>query len=82
MVAPSLVPKGRGDKVKTDKRDARRLFGLHRAGQLVPIGIPTPEQEAVRDLCPGPPPSSSWSTSDIARELGVTRQAIQKMLAC
>ena len=32
VIAPSLVPKGRGDHIKTDKRDARRLAGLHRAG--------------------------------------------------
>ena len=51
VVAPSLVPKGRGDRVKTDKRDSRRLGGLHRAGELVAIGVPTPAQEAVRDLC-------------------------------
>ena len=51
VVAPSLVPKGRGDRVKTDKRDARHLVGLHRAGQLVAIGVPNPAQEAVRDLC-------------------------------
>jgi transposase len=37
--------------VNTDKRDARRLARLHRAGELVAIAIPTPEQEAVRDLC-------------------------------
>ena len=51
VVAPSLTPKGRGDNVKTDKRDARRLAGLHRAGELVSIAVPTPAQEAVRDLC-------------------------------
>lgn len=51
VVAPSLVPKGKGDKVNTDKRDARRLAGLHRAGELTPIAVPTPEQEGVRDLC-------------------------------
>jgi transposase len=51
VIAPSLVPKGRGDRVKTDKRDARRLAGLHRAGELTPIAVPTPAQEAVRDLC-------------------------------
>jgi transposase len=51
VVAPSLVPKGRGDRVKTDKRDSRRLAGLHRAGQLTPIAVPNPAQEAVRDLC-------------------------------
>ena len=51
VVAPSLVPKGPGDRVKTDRRDARRLAGLYRAGELTPIGVPTPAQEAVRDLC-------------------------------
>ena len=51
VVAPSLVPKGRGDMIKTDRRDARRLAGLHRAGELTPIGVPSPQQEAVRDLC-------------------------------
>lgn len=51
VIAPSLVPKAAGDKVKTDKRDARRLARLHRAGELTAIHIPTPEQEAVRDLC-------------------------------
>src|SRR6266508_2934873 len=51
VVAPSLIPKRRGDHVKTDKRDARRLAGLHRAGELVAIGVPSPAQEAVRDLC-------------------------------
>src|SRR5436309_2456795 len=51
VVAPSLIPKAPGDRVKTDKRDSRRLARLHRAGELVAIAIPTPEQEAVRDLC-------------------------------
>jgi transposase len=51
VVAPSLIPKGAGDRVKTDRRDARRLAGLHRAGELTAIAVPTPAQEAVRDLC-------------------------------
>ncbi len=51
VVAPSLVPKGSGDRIKTNRRDAKRLAGLHRAGQLTPVAIPTPAQEAVRDLC-------------------------------
>jgi len=50
VVAPSLIPKSSGDKVKTDRRDARRLAGLHRAGALTPIAVPTPVQEGVRDL--------------------------------
>ncbi len=51
VVAPSLIPKGSGDRVKTDRRDSRRLAGLHRAGELTPVAVPTPAQEAVRDLC-------------------------------
>jgi transposase len=51
VVAPSLIPKGSGDRVKTDRRDARRLAGLHRAGELTAVTIPNREQEAVRDLC-------------------------------
>jgi len=41
VIAPSLIPKAPGDKVKTDKRDCRRLARLHRAGELVAIRIPT-----------------------------------------
>lgn len=51
VIAPSLVPRAAGDKVKTDKRDARRLARLHRAGELTAIHLPSAEQEAVRDLC-------------------------------
>jgi transposase len=51
VVAPSLVPKRRGDRVKTDDRDARKLAGLHRAGELTAVAVPSPGQEAVRDLC-------------------------------
>jgi transposase len=51
VVAPALVPKAPGDRVKTDRRDSIRLARLHRAGQLVAIHIPAPAQEAVRDLC-------------------------------
>ena len=50
VVAPSLIPKSSGDRVKTDRRDARRLAGLHRAGELTAVAIPTPAQEGVRDL--------------------------------
>jgi transposase len=51
VVAPSLVPKRRGDRIKTDNRDARLLAGLHRAGELTAVAVPSPSQEAVRDLC-------------------------------
>jgi transposase len=50
IVAPGLVPSRPGDRVKTDKRDARRLAALHAAGLLTEIFVPTPEHEALRDL--------------------------------
>jgi transposase len=51
VIAPSLIPITPGAKVKTDKRDARRLVGLYRSGQLTPVHIPSDAEEAVRDLC-------------------------------
>jgi transposase len=50
VVAPSLIPRGGSDKVKTDKRDSRRLARLGRAGELTPVRVPSPAEEAVRDL--------------------------------
>jgi transposase len=50
VVAPSLIPRRAGDRVKTDKRDASRLARLHRAGELTPIRVPSEAEEAVRDL--------------------------------
>jgi transposase len=51
VIAPSLIPFRPGDRVKTDRRDARRLALLFRAGQLSAVRIPTAGEEAVRDLC-------------------------------
>jgi transposase len=50
VIAPSLIPTAPGDKVTTDKRDSRRLVRLYRAGELVALRVPTPEEEAARDL--------------------------------
>jgi transposase len=50
VIAPSLIPKKAGDKVKTDRRDAVSLARLLRAGELTPIWVPDREQEAMRDL--------------------------------
>jgi transposase len=49
-VAPSLIPKRAGDRVKTDRRDAAGLARLHRAGELIPVWVPDPGHEAMRDL--------------------------------
>ena len=50
VVAPSMIPKRSGDRVKTDRRDAEMLARLHRAGELSAVYVPHPEDEAVRDL--------------------------------
>lgn len=50
VVAPSLVPIRAGDRVKTDRRDAKKLVALHRAGLLRFVHPPTPETEGLRDL--------------------------------
>ncbi len=72
VVAPSLTPKGRGDRVKTDKRDARRLAGLHRAGELTAIAVPDRRQEAVRDLC--------RTRGDMVEDLTRARNRLTKFL--
>jgi transposase len=51
VVAPSLIPKKPGDKVKTDRRDAVELARLLRSGDLTRVYVPTVEDEALRDLC-------------------------------
>lgn len=50
VIAPSLIPRRTGDRIKTDRRDARQLAVLFRAGALTPIHVPTEHEEAVRDL--------------------------------
>jgi transposase len=53
VVAPSLIPRKPGERIKTNRRDARKLAVLLRAGALTAVRPPTPEEEAVRDLCRG-----------------------------
>jgi transposase len=50
VIAPSLVPKAPGDRVKTDKRDARKLVTLYRAGLLQAVRVPGAGEETVRAL--------------------------------
>ena len=76
VVAPSLIPKRPGDKVKTNRRDAVEIARHLRSGVLTPVYVPSVEDEAIRDLCrardaarrspPGPrsaPPASRRSRS-------------------
>jgi transposase len=50
VVAPALIPRKPGERVKTNRRDARKLAELGRAGLLTAVQPPTPADEAVRDL--------------------------------
>jgi transposase len=72
VIAPSLIPRAPGDKIKTDKRDCRRLARLYRAGELVAIRIPTVDEEAVRDLC--------RTRADMVEDLTRARNRLGKFL--
>ena len=50
VVAPSLIPKKAGDRVKTDRRDAMQLARLMHSGDLAPVYVPAVDDEAIRDL--------------------------------
>jgi transposase len=51
VIAPALVPRKPGERIKTNRRDARKLVELLRAELLTEVRPPTLEEEAVRDLC-------------------------------
>jgi transposase len=50
VAAPSKLQRPSGDRVKTDLRDARHLARLLHLGEITEVAIPSPEQEAARDL--------------------------------
>jgi transposase len=50
VVAPSLIPKKAGERIKTDRRDALKLASYLRSGELTAVWVPDREQEAMRDL--------------------------------
>jgi len=72
VIAPALIPRAPGDKVKTDRRDCRRLARLYRAGELTAIRVPTPREEAVRDLC--------RARADLLDDLMRSRRRLQSFL--
>lgn len=51
VIAPSLVPIKPGERIKTDRRDARKLAEMYRAGLLTQILAPEEQEESLRDLC-------------------------------
>jgi transposase len=72
VVAPSMIPKRSGDRVKTDRRDALKLARLARAGELKSVYVPEPGDEAVRDL--------SRAREDACGDLKAARQRLKSFL--
>lgn len=72
VIAPALIPRKPGERIKTNARDARKLAELHRAGLLTEVRPPTPEEEAVRDLC--------RARDDAREDLQRSRHRLRKLL--
>jgi transposase len=72
VVAPALIPRKPGERVKTNRRDARKLAELGRAGLLTAVQPPTPEDEAVRDL--------ARARDDAREDLQRSRHRLGKLL--
>jgi len=72
VVAPSLIPRKPGDRVKTDRRDAVMLARLMRSGDLSSIYVPGIEDEALRDLSRG--------RADALRDLKATKYRLKAFL--
>ena len=72
VIAPSLVPQQAGLRVKTDRRDARRLAHFLRSGDLTPVWVPDEQTEALRDL--------ERSRDDAKNAERVARHQLEKFL--
>ena len=72
VVAPALIPKKSGDRVKNDRRDAIKLATLHRSGELTAVYVPDQSDEAIRDLV--------RTRADIQKALRKVKQQINTFL--
>lgn len=72
VVAPALIPRKPGERVKTNRRDARKLVELGRASLLTVVRPPTADEEAVRDLC--------RARDDVREDLQRCRHRLGKLL--
>lgn len=72
VIAPSLIPTRPGRRVKTDKRDARALCRLFRAGELTRVRVPGPDEEIVRDVV--------RAREDLTEDIVRSRHRISKLL--
>ena len=74
VIAPALIPRQPGERIKTDRRDARKLAELHRAGLLTEVRPPTRAEEAVREL------ARARARDDARHDLQRGRQRLGKLL--
>lgn len=72
VVAPSLIPVKPGERIKTNRRDAKKLALMQRAGLLTEVRPPSREEESVRDLC--------RAREDILEDRLRSRHRLSKML--
>jgi transposase len=72
VIAPSLIPERKGDRIKTDKRDARKLGRLYRAGELVSVHVPEEKEEAMRSFV--------RLREQISKEVQMSKQYVLKFL--
>lgn len=72
VVAPSLIPRRPGDRVKTDRRDAATLARLARSRDLTPVYVPAVADEAIRDL--------ARAREDARRDLNAARFRLKALL--
>jgi transposase len=73
VVAPGFIPKGSGDRIKTDRRDARKLAQLYQSGMLRTVRVPDHEEEVVRSLV--------RHRDDLTRDMTRTKNRILKFLS-
>jgi len=72
VIAPALIPRKPGERIKTDRRDADKIARMHRVGELTLVTAPTLEQEAARDLL--------RARDDIRRDRNAARHRLSKFL--
>ena len=72
VIAPGLIPRKPGERIKTNRRDARKLAELLRAGLLTEVRPPTLAEEAVRDVC--------RARDDVREDLQRSRHRLGKLL--
>lgn len=72
VVAPALIPKKSGHRVKNDRRDATKLAVQHRSGELTAVFVPDQQDEALRDLV--------RARGDIQKALRTVKQQINAFL--